>query len=358
MKTTLLFEENAQPTALCRLLDDTSYYDFRFAVAYVRTTGVKILASSVRNLLDRDGSAQGVVGVDQGSTSYQGLLALTDLLGDQLYLRWGKGGRTVFHPKVYILKKLFENSSLLSIFVGSSNMTRGGLVKNEECNILFEDIPEVDDFSHTVENFWSDLCRTSEKFQTIHSTPALLKKLLDSDMLVDEEKTIPLQRPLPDQDRIELLEKIVWEATPPHQHRYFAMLIGGFDVSKKSADPVILIPKIAREENPSFWFWPNCFMPRGKYLELYLNVKVHIDGQQHMERVRLYNYPNRSEFRMSSKLIKRNGTAGDILVVERHKTTMTLSLVKAGDSDYSNFSQYLRTKVPNSQNKRYGYFNL
>ncbi len=317
-----------------------------------------MLNSSVRSLIDRGGSAHGVVGVDQGSTSYQGLLALTDLLGDQLYLRWGKKGRTVFHPKVYILKKSFKNLKLLSIFVGSSNMTHGGLARNEECNILFEDIPEADAFSFTVEKFWSDLCRTNEKFQTIRSTPALLKKLLDSDMLVDEEKTIPLQRPLPDRDRAELLEEIVREAAPPHQHQYFAMLISGFDVSRKSADPVILIPKTARKENPSFWFWPNCFTSRGKYPELYLNVKVHIDGQQHEERVRLYDYPGKSEFRMSSKLIKRNGTEDDILVVERHKTTMTLSLVKASDSDYSNFSQYLRTKIPNSPKKRYGYFNL
>ena len=113
----------------------------KFAVAWVRSGGVKALRSGIQALLAREGTAiEIVVGVDIANTSLEGLALLLELKdlpgGDRLRLDvyHEEGPRSTFHPKVYIFDEAGGRSTVV---VGSSNMTAAAMNQNVEANMVF-----------------------------------------------------------------------------------------------------------------------------------------------------------------------------------------------------------------------------
>lgn len=355
MRATLLRGEKRTGAVLAEILEGGIRRDFRFAVAYARESGAAILEKPLRKFIGGGGAAQGIVGINQGNTSHQGLALLSDVVGDGLHLRCGRKGGAIFHPKLYFFGDAAGEVAPESVVVGSSNLTRGGLQGNEECDALLENFSTRDDkaFAKSVGDFWEGLRVNNENFATIRANPDILKALLECGALVDEKK--PVKRAAATPATIEKeLSRILADAAVARR-KIFAMTLSGFDTSKRSADPVVLIPISARDEDPRFWFWPDFFQREEVLSGMYLDSSVDMDGETHPEQVRLYDYPGRSEFRLKSEVVKRRGNKGDILVVRRDGDEMRLSVIRRDAPEYAAYSRRLTRRV--SHMKQYGYFN-
>ena len=353
MKATLLRGENRTGATLAGILESGTRRDFRFAVAYARRAGAALLEGPMRKFLADGGAVQGVVGINQGNTSHQGLALLSEVVGDGLHLRCGRKGGAVFHPKLYFFGKTAGKVAPATAVVGSSNLTRGGLRDNEECDVLLEDFSPDGEFSKSVGEFWEGLRVADERFATVRATPEILGELLECGALVDETQTAKKRAKAPDAIERELSRILAGTAAP--SRRFFAMTLSGFDVSRRSSDPVILIPIRARDDDPKFWFWPDFFVRELKLAGLYLNSSVLLDGETRPERARLYDYPRKQEFRLKSETVKRNAKEGDILVVRRDGDEMRLSVVRRGTPEHAAHERLLVNRV--SPKKRYGYFD-
>lgn len=356
MKATLLHGEKRTGEILKRILKGKTQQSFRFAVAYARKSGVALLERPVRQFIKKGGIVQGIVGINQGNTSHQGLSLLLDIVGDDLYLRCGRRSGKIFHPKLYFLNKQVENFDLESAVIGSSNLTRGGLKDNEECDVLLENFSPNDVLPSQIEEFWRMLFVQDQQFATVRATESMLKDLLDCGALVDETRS--RVKSTPALEVIETQLSNILDSAAKPSYCFFAMTLSSFDISDKSQDPVILIPIGARNENPKFWFWPEFFVNKRKHSDLYLNSSVSIDGEKESEQIRFYMYLNKWEFRLRSEIVKRRGEAGDILVVQRENADMNLFVIRQNDPAYEKYRSHLTTKVRSKKSdKHYGYFN-
>lgn len=353
MKATLLYGENRTGKILKGILKGGNQQCFRFAVAYARKSGAALLEHPIRKFIERGGEAQGVVGINQGNTSHQGLSLLLDVVGDNLHLRCGRKSGKIFHPKLYFVGKQSKNYILESIIVGSSNLTRGGLQDNEECDVLLDDFSSDQIFHEKIEDYWRQLFIQNEQFATVRATEGMLKNLLECGALVDETQKITKLAPPPVEIENEL-SRILDAAAEP-SHCFFAMMLSHFDTSDKSSDPVILIPIKARNEDPKFWFWPDFFANERGFPDLYLESFVRVGKEVVLDQIRLYDYPAKKEFRLKSEIVKRFGEKNNILVVHREGSKMKLIVVRESDPEYQKYLSHL-TKIV-SKEKNYGYFN-
>lgn len=120
---------------LINALASEQYRSFRFVVAYAKASGVNQLLPHMQRFKAVGGQIEGIVGVDQHNTSYEALLALSDVC-DRLYVYHSEGLDHTFHVKAYY----FEGSSRKNwLAVGSNNFTAGGLFGNYEASILTAD---------------------------------------------------------------------------------------------------------------------------------------------------------------------------------------------------------------------------
>lgn len=104
---------------------------FEFAVAWVNYSGADRIVTSVREFLAKRGCVRATVGLDFGSTTYEGLESLLDLEDGRditTHVFYDENPACTFHPKVY----LFSNGDRARLFVGSNNMTGAGLRTNIE----------------------------------------------------------------------------------------------------------------------------------------------------------------------------------------------------------------------------------
>ena len=119
--------------ALADDLESGQWQRVEMAVAWVRRSGTRHVASSFRKFLRARGVAQLTVGVDIENTSHEGL---SDLLSWQsegeieTYIHHNEAS-VVFHPKVYLLR----NDTRARLIVGSNNLTEAGLFLNTEAGL-------------------------------------------------------------------------------------------------------------------------------------------------------------------------------------------------------------------------------
>ena len=151
------------------------------------------------------------------------------------------------------------------------------------------------------------------------------------------------------------LAKVLEGVINAKKNRYFAMTLSAFDVSPQSADPIILIPLRARNEDEKFWYWPELFIKRDDYSDLYVDATVTVDKIESSQRLRIYEYKRKSEFRLQCKEIKRKGDPGDILLVDRYQDEFKCFLIRRSITGFHNLSELLNVKV--SALKQYGYFD-
>lgn len=171
-----------------RLTENSDYrgWFFYIVVAYVKRSGVSRLKQAIENFRTKGGKVIATVGVDQKNTSIQGLKMLFEVV-DDLYVYHSESPYQTFHPKVYLLTNDKQKAYL---FIGSSNLTGGGLFTNYEA--VEEIIYELEE-SRTAYN---DIFKMVNRYRNTQS-PCCLKvddKLLDSliklEYLANEEVKI------------------------------------------------------------------------------------------------------------------------------------------------------------------------
>jgi HKD family nuclease len=99
---------------------------FRFAVAYMRVSGLERLSVSIETLLNRGGRVSGAVGIDEGMTTLEALQMLQQVSADSTVFHTVSG--YIYHPKLYLIN---GDTSAVAI-VDSANLTRDGLFRNVE----------------------------------------------------------------------------------------------------------------------------------------------------------------------------------------------------------------------------------
>jgi HKD family nuclease/transposase-like protein len=111
------------------LLSDNPFYDkVWFVSAFANAKAVQRIAPNILEAKARDVDINIVVGFDVKSTSAEALKFIDSLEVNSMLVHNARGGHT-FHPKIY----LFEATGLRAdLFIGSNNLTDGGLYTNYE----------------------------------------------------------------------------------------------------------------------------------------------------------------------------------------------------------------------------------
>lgn len=118
-----------------RLGDDFS--EFRVLVAWAKVSGLARIDSAVGAFRERGGTTQIILGIDANGGTWEGLEQAAAMF-DHAYVFHDSGNRT-FHPKVYLLR----SHERATVWVGSGNLTRGGLFSNYEA-IITADLDRTD----------------------------------------------------------------------------------------------------------------------------------------------------------------------------------------------------------------------
>jgi hypothetical protein len=400
----------AQPIGRFRLgdyllgnLQDEQWSLFRASVAFVKNSGVKHIYSLLSDFQQR-GKAKISVGIDNGVTTYEGLVNLLDAIGtdSEMWIFHNENSST-FHPKVY----LFANDQVADFIVGSGNLTEGGLFTNYEAFLRVSlDLQNAEDRHQYDEiisylDYWADPSTGC----SIQASLPFLNDLRDNDYLPTEnqirqarkEKSRQAQErgkrakgfkpfkmtkvpPAPYQPAIpvQLPEGIsVAETTPdtfvvePVEEQDglfmgFVMTLQQTDVGygQKTAgasrrSPEIFIPLKARDEDPIFWGWRALFVQDPKNLDKYdrWNVKMLIRGN--IESINMMTWPLKHDFRLRSESLRRGASPGDILKIERSDGTAGYQyVVEVISSTGPNYPAHLALcshDTPNSK-KKWGYY--
>lgn len=101
-------------------------------VAWAKSSGLSRIAEAVSAHRDAGGQAEIVVGIDAQGGTWEGLELAIELF-DVAYVFHDPGSPT-FHPKVYLL----DSADTALAWIGSGNLTRGGLFTNYEASIALK----------------------------------------------------------------------------------------------------------------------------------------------------------------------------------------------------------------------------
>lgn len=118
--------------------DQQQWHTFEFAVAWVNYSGAQRIHKSLQAFLSKGGHVRATVGLDFGSTTYEGLGTLLELercADIATHVFCDENPACTFHPKVF----LFSNAERARLLVGSNNMTGAGLDTNVEVAVGFSD---------------------------------------------------------------------------------------------------------------------------------------------------------------------------------------------------------------------------
>jgi HKD family nuclease len=165
--------------------EKNKFETFFIVVAYVKRTGVAHLKKSLEKFRVTGGKVKAVVGIDQRNTSVQGLQLLQSLC-DDIWVYHNECLGNTFHPKIYAFEKAGDKAT---VFVGSSNLTEGGLYANYEINSSSEyDLkdPEQAKAYSDFRRMFDDYSKPSNLSKQL--TPELIETLNNSGYLSDERK--------------------------------------------------------------------------------------------------------------------------------------------------------------------------
>ncbi len=164
---------------MVRCLGNAQFRRLRLVSAFAKEGPIIRLAPYLKRFRARGGTAEAILGIDQQGTSLQALtLALAEL--DRVYIWHHPSPFTTFHSKLYI----FDGDSLGEIYIGSNNLTVGGLETNCEAGVLLSyDLPaEAEDWVK-VQKLWSELPGHQN---TVRLDLAVLAQLREQNKLFDE----------------------------------------------------------------------------------------------------------------------------------------------------------------------------
>jgi len=114
----------------------------KIAVAFLKYSGVKVIEKSLNSCLKNNGSIEIIAGLDFKTTDPQSMhyfIKLQKQVSNLKFYCYGDKNKNrtdiVFHPKIYLFEKGRETTGI----VGSTNLTRGGLLTNFEVNVVIKE---------------------------------------------------------------------------------------------------------------------------------------------------------------------------------------------------------------------------
>lgn len=169
------------------LIDDLNsgkYSSFMFFVAYARISGIEALYDAIQSFRAAGGTISAAIGIDQRNTSCEALRAVLDFAED-LHIVHNRSVLSTYHPKAYVL--IGEKHG--KIYVGSNNLTNGGLYTNYEIAVWEEfdlTVPALaEEFANMVRIFGSFF---QEGPCCKRAGDELIKKLYDNHMILTEDE--------------------------------------------------------------------------------------------------------------------------------------------------------------------------
>lgn len=99
-------------------------------MAWAKASGLSRIGPAIEAFRASGGRAEIILGVDANGGTWEGLQRASELF-DRAWLFHDPGSRT-FHPKVYLV----QDPNMATAYVGSGNLTRGGLYTNYEAEIV------------------------------------------------------------------------------------------------------------------------------------------------------------------------------------------------------------------------------
>jgi hypothetical protein len=334
------------------------------------------------------------LGIDHHGTSEEALSEILDSLGTagEAYIFHNEAAST-FHPKIY----LFENEDVAECFIGSGNLTEGGLFTNCELFAHLQlnrtDPADAETFA-TIENILDRWC--DEALPTVRRlTPQVIKQLSEVGLLPTEAQMREIEakakpasepkkraalsetifgvlkfKPAPAAKRGSVVRRTSRAGMPrpraPRKMRGFVMTLQRTDVgvgqvtagtSKRS--PEIFIPLAARDANPEFWGWQSDFTQDpskpGKWDRTAVKMRL---GTEIID-VNMMTWPDKHDFRLRNAALRDAGVVDDVLRIEEAPSGSPYDyyteVVPQGSSDYPKYRAMCANTVRNS-NKRWGYY--
>jgi HKD family nuclease len=396
---------------LLQSLSEPIWAEFRASVAFVKRSGTKHVADSLRAFGQRGGAIRMSAGIDAGGTSREGLEDLLSAVGatGQLYV-FKNANSSTFHPKIY----LFKNQLEARLLIGSGNLTEGGLYTNYEAGVVIELDLRLDEdraFLHEVEaalDTWS----TPTTGNCLLLDRVLLNRLASEGWVPDEAYTrggnqnvtsgsagagnpLFISIPVPNAPVIapsgntnlgaQYQGGFVSAATAvgnpaglpvpgavTAQHRVFLMTLQNTDVGVGQTNPntqrrsaEVFVPLVCRDYDPSFWGWPNLFVAdpsytgardaqgRGKMDRT--GVRLNVNGN--VVAVTIWYNSGKRDMRIRSEDLRSAGAVGDILYVEVSSNPSYEYYVKVIPQGTTQHGAYLARCVNTVRNslKRWAY---
>ncbi len=106
---------------------------FILVSAFAKCSGVLRLKNSMTSFLEHGGQIKTILGCDSKGTTYEACANLLNI-SNEMYIVHNNSNAITFHPKIYI----FYNDIEAWIYIGSSNLTAGGLWTNTEAGFINE----------------------------------------------------------------------------------------------------------------------------------------------------------------------------------------------------------------------------
>lgn len=170
MKTSVVLQpSNAEMGEIIqRLLSSQSpfYKNVWLVSAFANARAIQRITPSILDAKARGANINMVIGFDVKSTSAEALKRINSLGVNSILVHNARGGHT-FHPKIY----LFEATEQAEVFVGSNNLTDGGLYTNYEASTrtVFEfpvDNGEYIQFYSSLETYLKPTGNTAQLLKT------------------------------------------------------------------------------------------------------------------------------------------------------------------------------------------------
>lgn len=164
---------------------------FYFSVSFIKIAGFKLIEKEFVDALERGVEGRLITTTYQNFTDIPSLKEFLSFANKypnfQVHLDFECFGESGFHSKGY----LFERKDGVSVFIGSSNITRFALLKNVEWNIMLSDSKNIQTYNQAKKEFdelWEQTLELSssliEKYRTSQEY-ALVKWDMDYDFEED-----------------------------------------------------------------------------------------------------------------------------------------------------------------------------
>ncbi|MEW6014767.1 MAG: phospholipase D-like domain-containing protein [Candidatus Zixiibacteriota bacterium] len=228
MKISLIDNEKTKTAEnLSSLISDSD--DTRIAVAFVSRDGLRQIVNSLETSLDRGAHVEFLVGMNMRATDPKAIRQIYNMTVRNpcvsLFCHISDSRASIYHPKLYLMRRRNQVSAI----IGSSNLTRRGLVENIEINLLLQDEISNTVISETYElynklkfhknrvipdsefiDMYEGLCKETEKQDHLISRGSVYRRL----NIEYTEKVKRLKKPKPSRSDLVGWLELVYDSLP------------------------------------------------------------------------------------------------------------------------------------------------